>query len=202
MSDYSPRYEMPDASSWAYMNTAYGGGNRCIVGNSMGRLVDGSVLPNCVGYAWGRCLELNGYSSLSTGNAGTWYGNTGDGYARGSEPKLGAVICYSGGAGHVAVVESINDDGSITCSESNWSGTLANGRYWQLRTLWPSNNYYIQGSLSFQGFIYLGDWDGIGPGPEPGPVPEPKNNAILYAMFYRKKKKKKGGKYVKHSCLL
>ena len=56
---------------------------------------------------------------------------TNDGYKRGSTPKLGAIACWSlgvvgignDGAGHVAVVEQINSDGSIIVSESNYGGT-------------------------------------------------------------------------------
>ena len=56
---------------------------------------------------------------------------TADGYARGFTPKLGDVACGSlggvangnEGAGHVAIVEQINNDGSIVISESNYGGT-------------------------------------------------------------------------------
>lgn len=119
----------------------------------------GYGLPNCTCYAWGRFYELSGvYPSLSTGDAENWYGNTGDGYNRGSTPKLGAVICWrrgatgddSDGAGHVAIVEQINNDGSIVISESGWNAYL-----WQRSTRDNSNGNWGQNSAyTFQGFIY------------------------------------------------
>ena len=108
---------------------------------------------NCTWYAWGRAYEItNSYPKLSRGNAGEWWGynKTNSYYSSGSTPKLGAIACWSGGAGHVAVVESINSDGSFLVSESGWSST-----YFRLRTV-PKNGY--TSGLSFQGFIYMGDY--------------------------------------------
>ena len=117
----------------------------------------GYGLPNCTCYAWGRFYELSGsYPSLSLGDAENWYGNTGDGYSRGSTPKLGAVICWrrgatgddSDGAGHVAIVEKINDDGSIVTSNSAYGSTL-----FYEQTL-NAPNYSFSSAYTFQGFIY------------------------------------------------
>lgn len=89
-------------------------------------------LPNCTCYAWGRFYELTGeYPRLCTGNAENWY-NYSDGYNRGSTPKLGAVIVWAkgevgyedDGAGHVAVVEEIYEDGSFQCSNSGYGGAM------------------------------------------------------------------------------
>ncbi|MFR0823617.1 MAG: CHAP domain-containing protein [Clostridia bacterium] len=47
-------------------------------------------------------------------------------YQTGQIPNCGAVICFSdnnGGAGHVAIVEVINEDGRIRCSNSAWQST-------------------------------------------------------------------------------
>ena len=80
----------------------------------------GYGMPNCVAYAYGRIYELNGEKPKFThGSAGDWYfmnKNAGY-YDYGSKPKVGAVACWSH---HVAVVERINSDGSITFSESRW----------------------------------------------------------------------------------
>lgn len=132
---------------------------------------------NCTWYAWGRFWEcgtpptrpanklgyLNGYYI----DAQDWYGLS-DGYSRGQTPKLGAVICYSGGAysglGHVAVVEEINPDGTIVVSESGWSGYR-----WRLRTADPNNEYPYSNPTdryTFQGFIYNPYVEGEMP-PEP-----------------------------------
>lgn len=121
----------------------------------------GYGLPNCTCYAWGRFWEIMGGDtkpSLSTGNAENWWGKTSDGYARGSTPKLGAVICWrkgaagvgSDGAGHVAVVEKINEDGSIVTSESGWGSSSL---FWR-KTRKNDGNWGSSSSYTFQGFIY------------------------------------------------
>lgn len=118
----------------------------------------GYGLPNCTCYAWGRFWEnadINGdYSNrpnLSTGNAEDWWGYN-DGYQRGDTPGLGAVLCLADGPfsgdGHVAIVEEINGDGSIICSNSAWGGA-----YFYLTTLQPPN-YLPAAGYHFQGFIY------------------------------------------------
>ena len=46
-----------------------------------------------------------------------------DGYTVNNTPKAGAVMQTSQGAyGHVAYVESVNDDGSVKVSEMNYNG--------------------------------------------------------------------------------
>lgn len=115
-------------------------------------------MPNCTCYAWGRFAELMGSSpKLSLGNAENWYGYS-DGYARGKTPRLGAIICWrkgtagvsSDGAGHVAVVEQINEDGSIVTSESGWQSS----RFWWRTTRSDDGNWGQSSAYVFQGFIY------------------------------------------------
>lgn len=117
----------------------------------------GYGLPNCTCYAWGRFYEISGSRpALSLGNAEDWYGYS-DGYKRGSVPKLGAVACWrrgatgtgSDGAGHVAIVEAINDDGSIITSESGWNSSL----FWT-STRHNDGNWGQSSAYTFQGFIY------------------------------------------------
>lgn len=149
MAELIVRDTAPTVSNPRYRNIGYGGYNRCIVRNPD----TGFVLPNCVGYAWGRFLEANNLTDcrLSTGNASSWWYNTGDGYQRGNTPRIGAVGCYGGGnyggAGHVLFVEKINEDGTILCSESNYGGEV-----FQMRTLGP--DAALGWGLIFQGFIY------------------------------------------------
>ena len=105
----------------------------------------GSGMPNCVAYAYGRIYEMNGEKPLIThGSAGDWYFiNKSNGYYDyGSEPKFGAVACWSR---HVAVVEKIDDDG-ITLSESHWGG-----RYFNTVTYQNLSSHYGQ---TFYGYIY------------------------------------------------
>lgn len=117
----------------------------------------GYGLPNCTCYAWGRFYELSGTRpNLSLGNAEDWYGYS-DGYSRGQTPRLGAVICWrrgvvgddSDGAGHVAIVEQINADGSIVTSNSAYGSTL-----FYTQTLTKESGYTWNDAYTFQGFIY------------------------------------------------
>ena len=99
---FTPRLNAPSTADKYWLRPSSDGYNQCI------NISGGSVLPNCVGYAYGRFMEIMGKTScnLSTHNAGLWYGNTADGYQRGASPRLGAVVCWSrpGDAGHVAIV--------------------------------------------------------------------------------------------------
>ena len=117
----------------------------------------GYGLPNCTCYAWGRFYELSGTRpTLSLGNGEDWFGYA-DGYARGQTPRLGAVICWrrgvagdnSDGAGHVAIVEQINADGSIVTSNSAFGSTL-----FYTQTLTKESGYTWNSAYTFQGFIY------------------------------------------------
>ena len=117
----------------------------------------GYGLPNCTCYAWGRFWEISDETdegknkpTLHTGDAGTWYENTTD-YAKGKEPQLGAVVCWysrTGGAGHVAIVEEILENGNIITSNSAFSG-----KFFYIKEVKASDNYDIDGFF-FQGFIY------------------------------------------------
>lgn len=132
-------------------------------------------LPNCTCYAWGRFWEEGEPQTrpnLSLGNAQDWYGNTGDGYERGSTPKLGAILCFSGGGGvgvgHVCVVEQINSDGSIVTSNSAYTRNpdYMDSYYFYLETRQPPN-YDPSGTYGFQGFIYNPNVTGGVVPPEP-----------------------------------
>lgn len=149
MSRYVPRLTPPDPSDPLWINTGYGGYNRCIVRNT----ATGSVLPNCTGYVHGRYMELSGTTDcpMYLGNADGYYGYTADGLPRGSEPQLGAVLCFSGGsAGHVCVVEEIIDENTIRTSDSNYSSDYFTTyiRYRQYGWQWAGAN------MTYQGCIY------------------------------------------------
>lgn len=119
---------------------------------------------NCTAYAYGRFMEEANMSkcNLSVGNAEKWYTKN-DGYKRGQTPKLGAVACWEGlgsAAGHVAIVEQINSDGTITLSNSGWQYKL----FYLTKIRAP---YNIGSGYRFQGFIYNPtQFD-----PEPTPTP-------------------------------
>lgn len=146
---FKARTTAPSATDKNWIHTSKGGKNSCI-------LVSGnSVLPNCVGYAWGRFMEILGSTpKLSRGNAEDWWAYK-DGYKRGQTPKLGAVICYkkgktgtgADGAGHVAIVEKIYSDGSILIGESGYKS-------FRFRTMKLPKGYKYFSGYTLQGFIY------------------------------------------------
>lgn len=156
---YTPRFTQPESGNPYWTGTAYGGYNRQIIPADYGSLSAwyGSVLANCTGYVHGRWMELGGVTSevygISNGNASTYFSHN-DGYERGQTPRLGAIACYSGGlyggAGHVAIVEQINADGSCVVSMSDYglsifsTATLPSGTY----------NPWSNIGLVFNGFIY------------------------------------------------
>lgn len=152
MTKYTPRLSSPSSSNKNFIHYSNGGYNRCI------EIENGSCLPNCVGYSWGRWRELLGENPrLSRSNAENWWGYTSDGYKRGQAPKLGAVICWrkgrvgdeSDGAGHVAVVEQIKPNGDIVTSESVYGGER-----FRTKAYTKASDYYLARGYAFQGFIY------------------------------------------------
>lgn len=151
MSDYTTRAEAPAKDNKCYIHTSDGGYNRCI------EISAGSCLPNCVGYAWGRWRELLGSDpKLSRRNAEDWYGYTADGYKRSKAPKLFSVICWkkgkladgNDGAGHVAIVEKVLENGDVVTSESVYGGVR-----FRSRTYTRASGYYLGKGYEFQGFI-------------------------------------------------
>lgn len=131
--EFEPRYTAPNGEPYytsalnKYAQTGYG-------------------MPNCVAYAYGRIYELNGKApKISRGNAGEWWyiNKYNQYYDCGQEPKRGAIACWSN---HVAVVEDVGEDGSITISESHWGGS-----YFNTKTYADAAYHYGQ---AFYGYIY------------------------------------------------
>lgn len=158
MNEYIPRTRAPAEDDPHWISTAYGGLNECLIIDRK----NGSVLPNCTGYAWGRMYELIGEKPLlPKTDARTWFPAF-EGYARGQRAALGAVACWGGTKyGHVAIVESIGND-YIMCSQSNYGGTR-----WEYVKCIRGGSGYISGmgNAAFQGFIYCPKkFDAIGSG--------------------------------------
>ncbi len=133
-SDYKPRLTAPTSDN-AYYNSKLNRYSQT-----------GYGMPNCVAYAYGRVYEMNGTApKITHGNAGEWWSinKRGGYYKYGSKPKVGAVVVWSN---HVAVVEQIHKDGSITISESHYGGT-----YFDTKTITDYTYHYGQ---TFYGFIY------------------------------------------------
>lgn len=78
----------------------------------------------CTWYAWDRRVKmgLRMPSGAVLGNASDWaytLGRLGYSVTRGV-PSVGAIMQNGGGAGHVAIVESIADNGDVTVTEMNY----------------------------------------------------------------------------------
>lgn len=169
-------------------------------------------LPNCTCYAWGRAYEYLGYwpGGLYTGDAGTWWNNAT--WQHGSTPKLGAILCLAGGPysgrGHVAVVEKIYSDGSITCSNSAYDrnpATMAQS-YFYLRS-GNSGNSWGYSEYTLQGFLYSPvDFDpDIDPGPTPDPPtpgPEPGENYPTRLLLFKKQIYRNQGRLIDNDFYL
>ncbi len=139
---YSPRLSAPGYDNGYYYS------------NKNPYYKSGYGMPNCTAYAYGRVYEILGSTpKLSLQGAGYWWGdNVNNGwYSYGSTPKLGAVACWdqwSVSYGHVAVVEQINNDGTIVISESSWSGI----RFRTMTMNADGSGFY--NNLRFRGYIY------------------------------------------------
>jgi len=170
MSNFTPRLSEPSRDNGYY----FGGDNIFEV--------CGYGMPNCTAYAFGRLFEITDqtFGALS-GNAEQWWAAAQNaGYQVGSEPKLGAVICWkaydewdeSDGAGHVAVVEEIYPNGDILTSNSGWQGDM-----FFTRDVSRDSGYQYSEARQFQGFIYCGiDFDGS---EDSQPTPEAPSEPII-----------------------
>lgn len=141
---FSPRLTAPESTNGYYYS------NKNIF------YASGYGMPNCTAYAYGRAYEILGKApSLCTGNAGKWYDYNVKGgyYPYGQTPKLGAIAVWANDSshnqGHVAVVEKINANGTITISESHYGGTV-----FTTKTNTPSKLYSYK---NFLGYIYIID---------------------------------------------
>lgn len=110
------------------------------------------IKGNCTWYAWGRAWELTGIQPNDAGFIGNgyewWEANKKSGkYEYGTKPKVGAIAVWksglpnSGGSGHVAVVEKIENN-KIYISESTWHGAA-----FRYREIYETSYLY--------GYIYL-----------------------------------------------
>jgi surface antigen len=130
-SNERPGYVAPRLSAAA--QGAYNGGystiNMQIASATAGNKY---AFGNCTWYVYERRMQLGRPVGSFWGNAATWamYAQSA-GYDVGKTPRVGAVAqwnaysdSYTGYAGHVAIVESVNSDGSVTVSEMNYAGNF------------------------------------------------------------------------------
>lgn len=157
---FNKRTTAPSMTDKHFINYGKGGYNTCITINQQ----SGYVLPNCVGYAQGRLLELRGENKINwklpACNAEDWYDKAkANGLQVGSTPKLGAVVVWragnthnsADGAGHVAIVEEIKANGDIVVSQSAYGG-----QEFYLSTLTKTSGYTYAKNRTLVGFVYAG----------------------------------------------
>lgn len=120
---------------------------------------------NCTWYAYGRAYEITGKKPTFNGNANNFWNNRDDyaGYGGIDYPKVGAIACWGGNLGHVAVVEKVLANGNVVLSESSWGGVWYNDySAWGKREYTKSEILNLKdadgNALYFQGYIYL-LWD-------------------------------------------
>lgn len=180
MAEFKPRLSKPEAGNPYYNRKDNGGTNPCIKGKPTDSGCN--VLSNCVGYAIGRFNEIAnpGYCKyLRSTNAENFMQVRGN-LEYGITPKLGAIIVWqkgatlsgSDGAGHVAVVEQINADGSIVTSESGYGGSA----FWTSTRKKGNGNWGAGYGYKFLGFIYQPESIAV-------PVPEKKDDPELTAFI-------------------
>lgn len=150
-----------DANIAVFNNSKNGGVSKCITGSPTDSICN--VLSNCVGWASGRFNQIYNILNNTPGqmkypfacNAGNFIEKAKEfGLSYGSEPQVGAIMCWSkdGGAGHVAVVEKVLSSTKVVTSESGWK---CNTKFWNKTREKGNNGNWGSGSAyHFRGFIY------------------------------------------------
>lgn len=154
------RTKVPADDNKYYLKTSQGGWNTAIIDGSP-KHPKLTCLANCTSYVMGRFNEYGQYNGFKYFKPFP-YKNASDyfGYCKntlhlktGNKPKLGAIVCWSGGRtdnfGHVAIVEQLKPNGNIVISESQY------GYYaFKCREVSPKENYGMKSYYKFQGFVY------------------------------------------------
>lgn len=148
---FTPRLTIPGKSNKFYIEQRLGGLNPGVSGPPTVRF---ERFRNCVFYALGRFAELWGFW-LKSVNAEYFVEVAQNmGLRIMSKPTEGAIACWEGigkAAGHVAVVEVVNENGSIVTSESGWS---ASKDFWTQTRKNDGNWGQDKKKYRFKGFIY------------------------------------------------
>ena len=175
------------ANNKNFITKGSGGWNTCIKGNPRYQYAD--ALANCVGYASGRFNEIINIARETTGCTYTTLNCNAVGFKEraeaaglktGSTPRRGAIMCWGkeGGAGHVAIVERVNNSNSVYTSESGWGSSAI---FWNSKRSNNNGRWGIGAGYYFRCFIYLPDdvqkaIDAEEPAPVPQPTPSDKFN--------------------------
>lgn len=134
-----------------------GGYSDCIYGSALkSSLWKGSTVPNCIGLAWGLFNYYRGTKNnfkRMQGNANEIYEKckqTGSGFWVSKVPKNHSILCYDIGAkGHVVYLLHMITETSAIMIESNYSGTVLNGK--AVRFMYGNPKTLYKG---YQGCIY------------------------------------------------
>jgi len=159
--DFKPRTTKPEKGNKYYIRKASGGYSPCKEGKPLDK--NCNVLANCTSYCIGRFNEETNQNAITYWapmNAENFYAMAYKwGLETGQEPRLGAIICWSGGEpaepddgkGHVASVEKMKEDKTeLTLSESGWNSYIFRTRKINNKNgNWGANSKY-----KFLGFIY------------------------------------------------
>lgn len=175
------------ANNKNFITRGSGGWNTCIKGNPRYQYAD--ALANCVGYASGRFNEIINIARETTGCTYTTLNCNAVGFKEraeaaglktGSTPRRGAIMCWGkeGAAGHVAIVERVNNNNSVYTSESGWGSSAI---FWNSTRSNNNGRWGIGAGYYFRCFIYLPDdvqkaIDAEEPTPAPQPTPSDKFN--------------------------
>ena len=175
------------ANNKNFITRGSGGWNTCIKGNPRYQYAD--ALANCVGYASGRFNEIINIARETTGCTYTTLNCNAVGFKEraeaaglktGSTPRRGAIMCWGkeGGAGHVAIVERVNNSNSVYTSESGWGSSAI---FWNSTRSNNNGRWGIGAGYYFRCFVYLPDdvqkaIDAGEPTPTPQPTPSDKFN--------------------------
>lgn len=175
------------ANNKNFITRGSGGWNTCIKGNPRYQYAD--ALANCVGYASSRFNEIINIARETTGCTYTTLNCNAVGFKEraeaaglktGSTPRRGAIMCWGkeGAAGHVAIVERVNNSNSVYTSESGWGSSAI---FWNSTRSNNNGRWGIGAGYYFRCFIYLPDdvqkaIDAEEPTPTPQPTPSDKFN--------------------------
>lgn len=157
--NFSMRTCKPGAGNKFYNNGNNGGSSWCVNGNPTDKSCN--VLANCVGYACGRFNEIIGsfnYKTLCC-NAENFIERAKEaGLKISSVPTLGGIMVWqkgatlsgSDGAGHVAIVERIDNANQIYTSESGWGSSTP---FWNQIRKNDNGRWGIGSGYTFRGCI-------------------------------------------------
>lgn len=175
------------ANNKNFITRGSGGWNTCIKGSPRYQYAD--ALANCVGYASGRFNEIINiareasgctYTTLNCNAVNFKERAEAAGLQTGSTPRRGAIMCWGkeGDAGHVAIVERVNNNNSVYTSESGWGSSSI---FWNSTRTNNNGRWGCGAGYYFRCFIYLPNdvqkaIDVEEPKPTPTPAPSDKFN--------------------------